>query len=48
MGMKLKENSRIPVELWTVRNAKHASIMKSEHKAEYERKIIEYFDKQTG
>lgn len=48
MGKIFKENSSVPTELWTVKNAKHANIMKSEHKGEYEQKIISYFDSQTG
>lgn len=48
MGRVFKANSSVPTELWTVDNASHATIMKSEHKAEYERKIISYFDSQTG
>lgn len=45
MGETFKKNSTIPTELWTVKNASHASIMKSEHKLEYEMKIINYFNK---
>jgi hypothetical protein len=48
MGKIFKNNSAVPTELWTVDNAKHATIMKSEHKAEYEQKIINYFNSQTG
>lgn len=47
MGIKFKDNSPVPTELWIVKNAKHANIMKSEHKTEYERKIISYFNEQT-
>ena len=48
MGEIFKANSPVPAELWTVKNAKHAAIMKSEHKAEYEKKIIDYFNSQTS
>jgi alpha-beta hydrolase superfamily lysophospholipase len=44
MGRKFKENSPVETELWTVDNAQHASIMKSEHRDDYAKKIIEYFD----
>lgn len=44
MGKSFKENSPVPTELWTVKNAQHAAIMKSEHKAAYEQKIVSYFD----
>jgi pimeloyl-ACP methyl ester carboxylesterase len=43
MGEKFQANSGVETELWTVRNAKHAAIMKSEHKAEYLQKVLEYF-----
>jgi alpha-beta hydrolase superfamily lysophospholipase len=44
MGRKFKENSPVETELWTVDNAKHASIMKSEHRDDYAKKIIDYFN----
>jgi len=44
MGRKFKENSPVETELWIVDNAKHASIMKSEHRDDYAKKIIDYFD----
>lgn len=44
MGKRLKHNCPVPTELWTVKDAQHAKIMKSIHKAEYQDKIIEYFD----
>lgn len=46
MGRVFKENSSVPAELWTVSKATHASIMKSEHKLEYEQKIISFFNSQ--
>ena len=45
MGRKLNENCNVKSELWTIENAKHAMIMKSEFKVDYENKIINYFDK---
>nr|WP_315153389.1 alpha/beta hydrolase [uncultured Flavobacterium sp.] len=48
MGKKFKNNSPVPTELWIVENAKHANIMKSEYKAEYEKKIISYFNEQSS
>ena len=47
MGAKFKENSPVDTELWTVDNAKHASIMKSEHRDDYTKKILDYFDSAT-
>ena len=44
MGMRFKDRSPVKTELWTVDNAKHASIMKSEHRDEYAKKILEYFE----
>jgi alpha-beta hydrolase superfamily lysophospholipase len=44
MGEKFKKNSPVDTELWIVDNANHASIMKSEHRDDYARKILEYFE----
>jgi alpha-beta hydrolase superfamily lysophospholipase len=44
MGETFKKNSAIPTELWSIKNAKHAAIMKSEYRVEYEQKIINFFD----
>jgi hypothetical protein len=33
-------------ELWTIKKATHANIMKSEHKNEYEQMIIAFLDSQ--
>ena len=44
MGREFKENSPVETELWTVDDAKHASIMKSKHRDDYAKKIVEYFD----
>jgi pimeloyl-ACP methyl ester carboxylesterase len=44
MGNRYKANIPIPVELWTVKNAKHAEFMKSDFRNEYEQKIIHYFN----
>lgn len=48
MGRVFHNNSPVPTELWTVENANHASLMKSKHKAEYENKIVSFFNSQTG
>jgi alpha-beta hydrolase superfamily lysophospholipase len=45
MGRKFKENSPVETELWTVDNAKHASIMKSEHRDDYANKILDFFNR---
>jgi pimeloyl-ACP methyl ester carboxylesterase len=42
MGERFKNRSNKPAELWTVRNAEHAKIIKSDHKAEYEEKLIAF------
>ncbi|WP_018622166.1 alpha/beta hydrolase [Spirosoma luteum] len=47
MGMKFKEHSPVATELWMVANAQHASMMKSEHKDAYSRKILDYFDRSS-
>jgi alpha-beta hydrolase superfamily lysophospholipase len=44
MGEKFKKNSPIPTEIWMVEEAEHAAIMKSKHKVEYAKKIINFFD----
>jgi hypothetical protein len=48
MGERFKADSPVPTELWTVKNAKHAAIMKSEHKKEYKQKIIKYFNQEVN
>jgi alpha-beta hydrolase superfamily lysophospholipase len=45
MAKKFIQNCNVPSELWTVENAQHAMIMKSEHQEVYKNKIIDYFDK---
>lgn len=45
MGERLKTNSPVPTELWTVSEAPHAGITKSSAKAAYTAKIIDYFNK---
>jgi alpha-beta hydrolase superfamily lysophospholipase len=47
MGKRFKVNSPVKTELWTVKNAKHASIMLSEHKNEYCEKILDYFNREV-
>lgn len=44
MGERLKANSPIPTELWTVEDAKHTGIMKSDYQEAYKQKIIAYFN----
>lgn len=44
MGERLKANSPVPTELWTVENAAHTGIMKSAHQEEYKQKILAYFN----
>jgi hypothetical protein len=39
MGVRFKNNSNVPTELWTVENAEHAKIIKSAHRKAYEEKI---------
>lgn len=39
MGDRFKNKSNVPTELWTVKNAEHAKIIKSPHKKEYEEKL---------
>ncbi|SFF02618.1 Alpha/beta superfamily hydrolase [Chitinophaga sp. CF118] len=44
MGERLKANSPVPTELWTVKDAPHTAIMKSAYQDIYKNKIIEYFN----
>lgn len=44
MGERYIKNSTIPADLWVVKNALHAQIMRSVHKEAYENKILQYFD----
>jgi len=39
MGRRFKDKCRVPAELWTVKVAEHAKIIKSAHRAEYEEKL---------
>jgi len=45
MGERFKKNSPVSTELWTVENAKHAEIIKSKYKDDYQTKIITYLTK---
>jgi len=45
MGERFQKNCPVKSELWTVAEANHAMIMKSDYNAEYKNKIIDYFDK---
>lgn len=44
MGERYRQNSPVPTELWTVDRAAHAAIMKSDHREEYSKKILAFFD----
>ncbi len=44
MGKRFKENTPMASELWTVKNAKHAMIIKSEYSDNYKTKILDYLD----
>ncbi len=44
MGERFKNNCPVDSKLYTVPNAEHAQIMKSEHKEAYKNTIISYFD----
>ena len=44
MGERFKENCSVKSELWTVPDAKHAMMMKSNHNKEYKVKILNCFD----
>ncbi len=39
MGMRFKAKSNVSTELWTVNDAEHAKIIKSNHRVEYENKL---------
>jgi hypothetical protein len=39
MGQQFQQNCNVPTELWAVRDAEHAKIIKSQHKDEYQDKI---------
>ncbi len=44
MGERFKNNCTVAATLYTVPNAEHAQIMKSDHKEAYKNSIISYFD----
>jgi alpha-beta hydrolase superfamily lysophospholipase len=44
MGRRFVANSRVPAELWTLPEGKHAQLMKAPGRAAYEAKILAYFD----
>lgn len=44
MGLRFKNKSNVPVELWTVKNAEHAKIIKSEHRIEYLQKLTTFIE----
>ncbi|HKZ38057.1 MAG TPA: hypothetical protein VJ184_10420, partial [Chryseolinea sp.] len=39
MGVRFKNHSNVPTELWTVEDAEHAKIIKSAHRKAYEEKL---------
>jgi alpha-beta hydrolase superfamily lysophospholipase len=45
MGKRFLANCPVPAELWVVENAYHAQMMKSEHKADYEKKLLDFIGK---
>ena len=45
MGERYLKKCRINAEIWTVEKAKHANIVNSIHKEDYQNKIISFFDK---
>jgi predicted alpha/beta-fold hydrolase len=44
MGKRLLRNSPVPGELWTVRDGRHAAIVKSRHREVYFRKILAFYN----
>jgi hypothetical protein len=48
MGKIFQDNSAVASELWTVESANHAAIMKSGYRAEYEAKMIDFFNKNAA
>lgn len=47
MGKRYKLNSAIPAELWTVKESKHAEIMKSTEREAYKNKIVHFFNREV-
>lgn len=48
MGERYRKNAPVPAELWTVKNAEHAQIMKSDYRAVYQEKILSFLDENVG
>ncbi len=46
MGERFQKNCPIKSELWTIEEAKHAMVMKSDFSESYKQKIIQYFNDQ--
>jgi pimeloyl-ACP methyl ester carboxylesterase len=44
MGRRLLRNSPVPGELWTVKDAGHAAIVKSRHREVYFKKILSFYN----
>jgi pimeloyl-ACP methyl ester carboxylesterase len=47
MGKRYLENCSVPAELYILKNATHANVMKSIDREDYSLKIIDYLDKET-
>jgi alpha-beta hydrolase superfamily lysophospholipase len=47
MGVRFQKNCNVKSDLWTVPEAKHASIMKSDFSEQYKQKILDYFNEST-
>jgi len=48
MGKRFEQNSPVPTELWTVKNARHAEIMLSPSKEAYKEKIVSYLNEEVS
>ncbi len=44
MGERYRENASVPTELWVVEQAEHARMMKSNHREDYQKKILSFLD----
>ncbi|WP_108803196.1 alpha/beta hydrolase [Aquimarina sp. Aq107] len=47
MGRRFLKNSPVPTELWSVEDSRHAEIMRSKHKKEYQEKIVSFFNTES-
>ena len=48
MGKKLQENANVHTEFWLAKDAQHAEVMKSEDKEAYEKRIVEFYNKEVS